>query len=295
MLSGLKRYLKNLLVALLKDQFDAVSLGVTEVKVQNNVRDVQLKDLDASLSGLHSDLALTNTSLNKIRDSVTAMQSAINFNERFAASIQAMPPFDYLGFEDKFRGPEIDVKVKQRVFSKYFLKSSAVLDIGCGRGEFLEVLKEEKVQAIGIDNDIGMVKHCQQKGLQVTAADMFQFLLDAKDASFDGVFCSQVIEHLTLEQLKLLMYLLSKKVRKGAPILLETPNPRCSQAMESFYTDMTHVRPILPESIAFMAENYGLRVKLFIFSSPINAELAANTQDVALQRSYGDYAIILEP
>lgn len=208
--------------------------------------------------------------------------------------LEGLPRVNYLKFEDKFRGSEELIMERQQVFLEYFLESTHVVDLGCGRGEFLKLLKDKNINAFGVDIDGDMVKYCTGAGLRAYEADMFNFLLDAKDNEFDGVFSSQVIEHISYNDLQNLFALLRKKVRKDAPILLETPNYHCREAMERFFTDLSHQKPILPEVISFIAEEYGFKVVEFIFSSPVDPKHDLNTKDYSKASLYGDYAVILK-
>ena len=106
------------------------------------------------------------------------------------------PEFDYAGFEERFRGSEEEIKERQRIYVPYFEGRNDVLDIGCGRGEFLELMRESGIQARGVDLDLDMILLCRDKGLDVSVDDAFAYLGALPDDSLGGIFAAQVIEHL---------------------------------------------------------------------------------------------------
>src|SRR5256885_7076475 len=101
----------------------------------------------------------------------------------------------YRGFEDRFRGSIDEIREKQRVHVPVFAGASDVLDIGCGRGEFLSLLKEHRIAARGVDANADMAAEARKRGLDVVQADALTYLESLPDASLGGVMSSQVIEH----------------------------------------------------------------------------------------------------
>ncbi|GAG80110.1 unnamed protein product, partial [marine sediment metagenome] len=105
------------------------------------------------------------------------------------------PGFDYLKFEDQFRGPEGIVKERQQIYLDYLNKQKSVLDIGCGRGEFLELLRDSGIKAFGVDSSLEMVNRCKGKGLDVEFGDAIEYLDNFK-GYLGNVFLSMIVEHL---------------------------------------------------------------------------------------------------
>ncbi len=133
-----------------------------------------------------------------------------------------------------------------------------VLDIGCGRGEMLEVLRETGVDAHGIDLSNEAVAMCRAKGLAAEQADLFEYLDRQPDRSLGGIVCSQVVEHLAPERVPLLIRLAQAKMRPGALLAIETPNPECLAIFAThFYLDPTHTLPLPPPLLAFYLEETG--------------------------------------
>ena len=170
----------------------------------------------------------------------------------------------YRGFEDRFRGSVEQIREKQRGFVPIFAGASDVLDIGCGRGEFLALLKEHRVGARGIDINASMIAAARERGLDVVQADAQAYVESLPDASLGGVISSQVIEHLEPSYLIALLPTIFRKLRPAAPIVLETINPACWLAFFSSYVrDFTHVWPVHPETLQYLLEASGFaRVEL---------------------------------
>jgi O-antigen chain-terminating methyltransferase len=180
---------------------------------------------------------------------------------------------NYFVFEEKFRGSIEDIKKRQSIFLEYFKSCQNVLDIGCGRGELLSLLKDNGIGAKGIDMNEDMVLYCQKLGLDVQKAEAVSYLQSSDDKSLDGVFSGQVVEHLKPLELINLVKLSYDKMKYGTYFIAETINPLClSVFAKSFYMDMTHVKPVHPVTIKFLMESAGFRDVEFKFFSPHNDE-----------------------
>jgi O-antigen chain-terminating methyltransferase len=178
----------------------------------------------------------------------------------------------YMFFEERFRGSREWLKDKFNEYVPYFKTElkSPVVDLGCGRGEFLELLKEAGVPAKGIDSNHEMVKKCKELGLDVSQGDLLKFLLAQPENSLGGIFCSQVIEHLPPDILLRLLEGAYSRLKPGAPILLETVNIASVFALtQVFSRDLTHSTPIHPETLEFMINACGFQKTQIIYKSPI--------------------------
>jgi O-antigen chain-terminating methyltransferase len=168
-------------------------------------------------------------------------------------------PFDYGRFAERFRGTEEYVKSSQAIYDPYFRGRRSVLDIGCGRGEFLERMRELGVAARGIDSSEESVALCRHKGLDAEAADLFEYLGSLPEASLDGIFCSQVVEHIPPDRLPEMIKLAAGRLERGGVIAIETPNPECLAIFAThFYLDPTHQRPVPHALLAFYLEEFGV-------------------------------------
>jgi SAM-dependent methyltransferase len=171
----------------------------------------------------------------------------------------------YLGFEDIFRGPEELVRGRQQGYVELVRGHGRVIDIGCGRGEFLDLLGEAGIEAIGVDTNIDMVELCRQKGHRVDHMDGINFLNRCEERSLGAVFCAQVIEHLTYEQLDRLFALAIKKLVPNGVLVLETVNPHSVRAMQGFWVDPTHLRPIPPDAVVALCWLHGFAEAIVVF------------------------------
>lgn len=179
------------------------------------------------------------------------------------ASAQPAPsqelPFDYGRFAERFRGTEEYVKASQQFYRPYFEGRRNVLDIGCGRGEFLELAREIGVPARGVDLSDESVAICRAKGLDAEKTDLFEYLAGLPEASLDGIFCSQVVEHIPTERLPEMIRLAASRLQRGGVIAIETPNPECLAIFAThFYLDPTHQRPVPYPLLAFYLEEFGV-------------------------------------
>ncbi len=166
---------------------------------------------------------------------------------------------DYSRFAERFRGSEAYVLGNLEFYKPYFHGLEQVLDIGCGRGEFLGVLQELGVGGHGIDLSEESVAQCRAKGLSAETADLFVYLDNKPDAEYDGIFSSQVVEHIDPNRLPEMIRLCGAKLRRGGVLAIETPNPECLAIFAThFYLDPTHTRPVPHPLLAFYMEEAGL-------------------------------------
>lgn len=158
----------------------------------------------------------------------------------------------YVGFEDVFRGPPGRVRELQLPYVELVADHQPVLDVGCGRGEFLTLLTERGIDARGIDIDPGMIERSRAQGLPVEQADAVSYLERLDDRALGTVFSMQVIEHLPVESLRRMLELACRKLVPGGLLIAETINPHSNPAFKTFWVDLTHQHPIFPEvALAF--------------------------------------------
>jgi O-antigen chain-terminating methyltransferase len=167
--------------------------------------------------------------------------------------------FDYFRFAERFRGSEEYVKAGQQIYLTDFTGRRNVLDIGCGRGEFLGMMRAADIPARGIDLSQESVALCQHKGLQAERADLFAYLTEQPEGSFDGIFCAQVVEHLPPERLTEMIRLAASRLARDGVIAIETPDPECLAIFAThFYLDPTHTRPVPHPLLIFYLEEFGV-------------------------------------
>ncbi len=187
-------------------------------------------------------------------------------------AFRALDSYKYVGFEDQFRGSRDVIRARLESYLPFFAGAADVLDIGCGRGEFLELLAGAGVQARGIDLNHEMAELCRSRGLDVTEADAVGYLSTLPDASLGGIFAAQVVEHLQPGYLLQFLELAFHKVRPGGRIVLETLNPACWVAFfDSYIRDITHVWPLHPETLKYLVLASGFTRADLEFRSPVAA------------------------
>lgn len=153
----------------------------------------------------------------------------------------------YVAFEELFRGPAERVAEVQRPYLEIVRPHQPVLDVGCGRGEFLALLAAEGIAAEGVDVDPGMVDRCRALGLHASLGDGNEYLEGLEDASLGTIFSAQVIEHLPHWELRRMLDLALRKLRPGGLFIAETVNPHRLSSLKTFWVDLTHQHPIFPE------------------------------------------------
>ena len=178
--------------------------------------------------------------------------------------------FKYLAFEDRFRGSSDDIRARLLDYLPLFEGASNVLDVGCGRGELLELLRERQIVARGIDVNDAMVEACRDRGLVADRADALTFVSGQPDASLGGLIAIQVVEHLEPSYLMQLIETAFHKLRPGAPLVLETINAACWTAFfESYIRDFTHVRPLHPETLRYLVQAGGFSTAEIRYRAPV--------------------------
>ena len=192
-----------------------------------------------------------------------------------AAFAPALDAYKYVGFEDQFRGSQADVRERQESYLPFFarLRQGDVLDIGCGRGEFIDLLNTHGIPARGIDLNHEMAELCRARGLDVTEADAVAYLSSLADDSLGGIFAAQVVEHLEPSYLLRLLDLAFAKLQPGGTLVLETLNPACWTAFfESYIRDITHRWPLHPETLKYLVTASGFTRATIEFRSPVPAQ-----------------------
>jgi 2-polyprenyl-3-methyl-5-hydroxy-6-metoxy-1,4-benzoquinol methylase len=164
----------------------------------------------------------------------------------------------YVGFEDRFRGSRDEIRARVEDYLPILVSASDVLDVGCGRGELLDLLRQHGVTARGVDANDAMVQLCRARGLDVEGDDALRFLARQQDGSLGALVAVQVVEH--FEPAYLLRFLESAHhaLRPGAPLVLETINPACWMAFfECYLRDITHRQALHPDTLRYLVQTSG--------------------------------------
>jgi len=191
----------------------------------------------------------------------------------------------YATFEDLFRGSEGFIKERLRPYLDLLTGHGPVLDVGCGRGEMLAILDEAGIPATGVDLDESMLERARAQGLSVAHGDALEYLASLPDASLGAVVSFQVVEHLPVAALRDLTQESMRVLSPGGVFIAETVNPHSPPALKVFWLDLTHVRPIFPESLLLLAQECGFESGKIFF--PLGTgDLERNL------RQCGEYAVV---
>jgi O-antigen chain-terminating methyltransferase len=258
--------------------------GQLAITLQGLARTVQ--GLAAALSGVSDDVLKRWERYEGLRDSLASMQLMVQALRRElmqrpveasagqtplapsapvvlvapsrALSEDRLASHKYVAFEDLFRGDRSLIRQRQMDYVTLFAGRQDILDIGCGRGEFLQLLREHGIDGRGIDLNHEMVVQCRASGLNVHEADALSYLREQGDGSLGGLIAAQVVEHLEPDYLLAVVDEAFRVLRQGSPIVLETINVSSWSAFfTSYLRDLTHVRPVHPDTLKFVVTAAG--------------------------------------
>jgi O-antigen chain-terminating methyltransferase len=222
----------------------------------------------------------------------------------------------YLAFEDANRGDVRNMESRCRPYayvlervcdlrnrmleeSRAMPQQAALLDLGCGRGEWLRYVSQFGLPAIGVDSSASMVRSCQAQGLQVYEEDLLQRLRGTEPSSLCAVTGFHVAEHLPFEALYELVKRAHSVLSDGGVLVLETPNPEnLLVATHTFYHDPTHRNPLTPTAMEFLLHYHGFRSVEILRLHPYPEEAQIPSEGLAAQRLNGlltgpqDFAVI---
>jgi SAM-dependent methyltransferase len=209
----------------------------------------------------------------------------------------------YRAFEDEHRGSREMIKARQRVYLPFIqplielYPDVSAIDLGCGRGEWLELLTESGFKATGVDLDDGMLAVCRERGLDVQTKDAIQGLKECADESQAVVSGFHLAEHIPFDVLQTLVSESLRILKPGGILILETPNPEnIVVGTANFYLDPTHKQPIPPLLLSFLAEHLGFaQVKVIRLQGPVDltAGRKLTVHDV-LGGVSPDYAVVAQ-
>ena len=227
------------------------------------------------LHGLVDDLQLRNAAIggvfSELKEKLASGKFTVTKGKKKEAEPSVIDDFekawqsaDYELFEDESRGDIADIRERLSFYVPLLDKAAKdgglIADLGCGRGELLELLKENKLEAIGIDNNEAAVIRGKKAGLNMECKDLFQYLREAKEGSLAAVTAMHVIEHMTPSQQGEFLSLSLKALKPGGLIAMETPNiMNLHVASCDFFSDITHVRPVHPVALRNRMKQMGYK------------------------------------
>lgn len=181
----------------------------------------------------------------------------------------------YVAFENQFRGTREEIRERLKEYIPLVREAGAgsedreILDIGCGRGEWLEIMRDEGLKAAGLDLNHVLVRECREKGLTVLENDALSHLRSLPDNSLGAITAFHLIEHLEFDDRIALFDECVRVLRSGGLAVFETPNPRnLLVGACNFWSDPTHLRPLYPETQQFLMECRGFCKVRLLFLHP---------------------------
>ncbi len=190
------------------------------------------------------------------------------------ATTRAADDSAYTAFENRFRGSREEIRGRQQDDVALFRGLAPVVDLGCGRGEFLELLRDEGIEACGVEGNANVVRECRDKGLDAVQGDLVAFLQEREAGSLGGIFAAQVAEHLPPPVLTALLAEAHRTLRSGGLLVLETPNVASALAFHDvFIRDLTHERPLHPDTLRFLAAAAGFSDVRIEMRNPVSEDV----------------------
>lgn len=238
----MKQWLVKMLVRLLRTDIEKICVD-------------KLKDYDKRLCQAEKDIRVNNEKIEK------------EFQNPYEI-------IDYEDFENHFRGSRELIKKRQMEYLPYFKNRKHVIDLGCGRGEFLELMKENGINASGVDLYKPFVNECQKQGLKVQHGDALQYLKQCD--RIDGIFVGQLVEHMKIAQILQLCQSGYERLEDGGVLIIETPNPMSLAIFtHAFYIDPSHNKPVHPLTLQYLLYKTGFKKAdiLFTENSKLNEQI----------------------
>jgi len=233
-------------------QVESFQRGVVEAL---KIEKVRLDSLEKKVEVLRSEFDLTFNRIELMEDRVSSLSLAEKIHTPLTEGT-----IDYLEFNRRYGGEVEILRRRYERFLVYFEGCRDVVDLGCGQGAFLELLGTHGIPALGVDRDEKMVRQCREQNLNVVHAEILSYLRAQRSGSLGGIFAAHLVEHLTSSELVTFIKLCHYTLRPEAPLVLISPNG-CSVFVltQAFYRDPTHVKPVHPETLAFLVESQGFR------------------------------------
>ena len=285
----------------LQDNLISMNQYMQDVKQELKRLRCLVKDWRSEAVFLRAKLAVT---IQEIRTAKLLAQDSSVPSAEIANSKELFGDADWLYhiFEQQFRGTELMIRERQQAYiaeiqDAFISNNGYVLDVGSGRGEFLELCREANIPAKGVDLNELMINRCREKGLSVERADGLEHLKSIPDESLCALTAFQVIEHLSPEQIRQLIQAALIKLKPGGVIILETVNPDYLFAFKYFSIDLTHQRPIHSLTLQFLLEAAGFRNLEVRLSGLVEDEIKImqegdSKENSLLVHGYLDYAVV---
>jgi len=272
--------------------------GIIELKAKLEQKDIEIDELKNVVNYLKNSLIQMEKRIKSIPEGVKQDVEKIRKDKLQDLTDEISYDMDslYVFLEDNLRGSCKEIKERFKVYVPIIKKANAgtknspVLDIGCGRGEWLELLKEKNLYARGLDSNKVMVKICKERGLDVTDSDAFSFIKNVSDNSLGAVTGFHLIEHYGFDFLIKLLDEILRVLKPGGLVILETPNPgNVLVGSCSFYLDPTHNKPIPSSLIKLVLESRGFSKVRIMNINPFKDDFKIKEDDSETSKRFNDY------
>jgi O-antigen chain-terminating methyltransferase len=259
-------------------------------KAQDDVR-AAIARFSLQLQHARSELSIQANSINALSQVTPQISSDVSGDTH---QLDAL----YAALEDRFRGRREEIKERFKVYLPHVKDSAPVVDLGCGRGEWLEILREAGVEASGVDTNLIQLEQCRERGLNVSEEDFLSHLQRLNDASAGAITGFHIVEHVPLKTLIALLNEALRVLRPGGVVIFETPNPEnVLVGSKYFYLDPTHRNPLPSELLEFLLESRGFETIEILDLHPWESARVAGESELTERFNtyfYGpmDYAIV---
>ncbi len=291
--------------------YDSLSNRQEQVSEKVSTSLTQIGELDQK----ETDLASKLSALQLVQDNLQQHMSTLETQAQAKPSVKSASSSPkeqlfaedhlldkfYTAFEDKFRGDETVIVDRQKEYLPYFTKTkldfkkTPVLDIGSGRGEFLQLLQHSKITGLGLDINHDMVARSKQKGLEAIQGDALAHLKSVKPRQYGAITGFHIVEHIPFHILLRIFSEARRALAQDGFVLFETPNPEnLVVGSTTFYLDPSHLHPVPPMLLAFTLEFSGFRNVEIIRLHPSEKLQKPGLTPDARDLLYGprDYAVI---
>jgi len=282
------------------DYINAVSAHLTEISEGvSRVEDALSKQLAELRTETASERELIKNEIERIR-----VQTELLHDRIHGTAVKGLETIRldglYAELEDRFRGSREEINDRFKIYLPYVepVRDALVIDLGCGRGEWLELLKEAGISARGVEKNIVALEQCRDRGLEVVESDFLSHLRTLADASVGAITGFHIIEHVSIETLVTLLDEVLRVLRPGGVAIFETPNPEnVIVGSNFFYLDPTHQHPLPSELMQFLFDNRGFGPVEVLNLHPWHRGRVAGEGDLAERFNglfYGpmDYAVL---
>lgn len=277
---------------------------LVSIETRSQIVEHRNQNLVTEVKALQTEVAHYKQLLSNLSNKTINSQNSDIQSQAIAEELEHLQDAFYVAFEDRFRGNSEEIKKRLEVYlpileKAKISKSETILDLGCGRGEWLELLQDNGYKAAGIDCNRVMIAECQAHNLDVREADAIAHLQSLPSESLAVITGFHIIEHLSFPQLLQLFAEAIRVLKPGGIAIFETPNPQnVIVGSKSFYFDPTHRNPLPSELTQFLLENTGFEPVEILPLNPVDLNSYIPGQETIIQRFnelfYGhqDYAVI---